>query len=88
MNDKFKETFNKLSIDEKRNALSNELLIIASLLHNVENNFGINRNFNIKNYDPQNDSTKDEDEMLDFFYEDVYNIEKELLLVIDLINKQ
>ena len=53
---------------------------------NMEEKYGIQSILNIKNYDLQNDSNLSENEMLDFIYEDVYNIQKELITVFTAIS--
>ena len=88
MNEQFKTAYKALSINEKRNALSNELLVIGNLIMNVQERYGIMNPCVIKNYDITADSKKNESEMLDFFYEDVYNIEKEFITLISLIEQK
>lgn len=79
-----KKTYDNLDIDDKKNKLNNELLIIAELLRTIENMYGLVPNFKIKNYDLG--STMSEDEFLSFLYEDVFEIQKQLILIIDRIN--
>ena len=45
-------------------------------------------NLKVKNYDQNNDSIMSEDEILTFFYEDIYNIEQELITLLTLYNNQ
>ena len=84
MNEEFKNAFNSLSVNEKRNQISNELLIIGELIKIMEQNIGITSILTIKNYDSISDSTLSESEMLDFIYEDIYNIQRELITILSI----
>lgn len=86
ISDKTLEAFDKLNINDKRNQISNELLIICELIKKFENVKGINPMINVKNYDGNSDNRLSEDEMLTFFYEDIYNIEQELITLLNLFN--
>lgn len=79
MNENFKNTFNKLSTNEKRNQISNELLIISELIKNIENKYNLPSALSVKNYKTKNDEKLTESEMLSFIYEDIYNIEREII---------
>lgn len=79
-----KKAYDNLDIDDKKNKLNNELLIIAELLRTIENMYGLVPNFKIKNYELG--STMSEDEFLSFLYEDVFEIQKQLILITDRIN--
>lgn len=81
---KLKEAYNNLDLDDKRNKLSNELLVMEELLKNVQNRCGLVSNFEIKNYESGSNMT--EDEFLSFIYEDVFEIQKQLILLTDKIN--
>lgn len=84
MSEEFKNAFDKLSINEKRNQISNELLIIEELIKKIENKFNIQSILNVKKYNMNGELT--ENEMLSFIYEDVYNIQRELITVLTAIN--
>lgn len=88
MNEKFKNAFDKLDINEKRNQISNELLIIGEIIKNIENKYNIQSVLNIKNYDINKDNNLQESEMLSFLYEDIYNVERELITVLTAVLKQ
>lgn len=79
-----KKAYNNLDIDNKKNKLSNELLVIEELLKTIENLQGLVPNFKIKNYELG--STMNESEFLSFIYEDVFEIQKQLILITDRIN--
>ena len=86
MNEEFKEAYSKLDIDDKKNTLSNELNIIGELINIIETKLQIpNRNVIIKNYDLAH--PLDEKDTLDFFYEDIYVIEREIINILTKINK-
>ena len=87
MNSKFKESFSKLDVNEKRNQISNEIMIIGELLQHIENSQGINNSkIEVKNYDFSKHNSFNESEMLDFLYEDIYVIERELLTILSIIS--
>lgn len=80
-----KKAYTQLDINDKRNQLSDELLIIFELIKRYENAKGINPIIQIKNYDVAKDKNLNEDEMLTFFYEDVYNIQQELITLLSIV---
>lgn len=86
MDQEFKDAFSKLDLEDKKNYLSNELNIIGELLNIVENKLQIPyRNVLIKNYDLAH--PLDENKTLEFFYEDIYVIEREVINILAKINK-
>ena len=87
MSDEMKNAYSMLDISNKRNQLSNELLIIFELIKKYENTKGIEPITQIKNYDIANDDNLNEDEILTFFYEDIYNIEQELITLLNIVEK-
>lgn len=80
--EEFKKAFSSLSIEEKRNQISNELIIIAELIKLKEEKLKLPSILNVKNYD--NNGNLNESQMLDFLYEDIYNIQKELITVLSI----
>jgi len=86
MSEEFKNAFDKLSINEKRNQISDELLIIGELIKNIESKYNIQSILNVKNYDTNKNSELSETEMLSFIYEDIYVIQKELITILSAIN--
>lgn len=85
-NEELLKAFNQLDTNNKRNKISDELMIIGELINTIEKNKGIPVNLEIKNYDQNNDSNMTEDEILSFFYEDIFNIENELLTMLSINN--
>ncbi len=79
MSEETKLAFDKLDINTKRNQISDELLIIYELIKKFENAKNINPITQVKNYDSIKDSDLTESEILTFFYEDIYNIQQELI---------
>ncbi len=86
MSDEFKKAFDKLSINEKRNQISDELLIIGELIKNIEHKYNVNSILNIKNYDINKNTNMSETEMLSFIYEDIYAVQRELITVLSAIS--
>lgn len=84
MTEEFKNAFSNLSIDEKRNQISNELIVIFELIKLKEESLKLPSVLSIKNY--ASNSNISESEMLDFLYEDIYNIQKELITIFS-VNK-
>lgn len=83
---KLKEAYDNLDLDDKRNKFSNELLVMEGLLKNIQNRCGLVSNFEIKNYESGSNMT--EDEFLSFIYEDIFEIQKQLILLTDKINNR
>lgn len=79
-----KNAYNNLDLDDKKNKLSDELLMMGELLRTIEKKCGIETNFKIKNYELG--STMNEHEFLSFIYEDIFEIQKQLILITDKIN--
>ena len=73
-----------MSLDEKRNQISNELIMISELIKLKEKTLKLPSILSVKDYVSNSNMT--ESEMLDFLYEDIYNIQKELITVFS-INK-
>lgn len=88
MSEEFKSSFDKLSINEKRNQISSELIIIGELIKNIENKYNIQSVLNVKNYDTNKNKELTETEMLTFIYEDIYNIQRELITVISAFTRK
>ena len=79
-----KEAYNNLDLDDKRNKLSDELLVMGELLKNIQNKCGIVPNFKIKNY--ESGLNINEEEFLSFIYDDLFEIQKQLILITNKIN--
>ena len=75
-----KETFKELDINDKKNVVSRELILIGEFVKKMKDHYGLETNFNIKNYDV-NTEMSEEDYLL-FIYEDIFEIEKQLMSVL------
>lgn len=87
MSEEMKNAYRMLDINDKRNQLSDEMLIIFELIKRYENAKGINPVTQVKNYDTVNDKDLNEDEVLTFFYEDIYNIQQELITLLNVVER-
>lgn len=84
---KLQNSFNDLELVDKKNKISDELIFIGELLKKLESYYGIKPNFQIKNYNIN--SKLSEEETLSFLYDDIFEIQKQLLTIITTIqNKQ
>lgn len=77
--EELKSAFSQLSIQEKYNQINNELIIIGELIKMQEKRLNVPTLLSIKNYKTLNENEIQESKMLDFLYEDIYNIQKELM---------
>ena len=78
--------YKELNTNEKRNELSNLLIKIDQLINQelVNKNIDLNSFNSVKNYDIANQSIDKEDDMLLFFYDDIWNLKTKILaLLID-----
>ena len=87
INDSFKLSFSELNLVEKRNQISNELIYIASLIQIKEQQLKLPPVLSVKNYDVNKQAQITENEMLDFLYEDIYCIKRELITILTADNK-
>ena len=83
----FKSSFSRLNTIEKRNQINNELLFIASLIKMKEEQLKLTSILNVKNYDSNKQSKLTENDMLDFLYEDIYSIKRELITLLSVENR-
>ena len=75
-----KETFKELDINDKKNVVSRELILIGEFVKKMKYHYGLETDFDIKNYDV-NTEMSEEDYLL-FIYEDIFEIEKQLISVL------
>ena len=81
------DKYSKLGINEKRNALSEEIMKISYILKDYLNKFNqdiIEEPYNYSKFDDKNITESD---FLDLEYKDIYYIKNELMLLISLIDK-
>lgn len=84
MTDDMKELYKKLNTNEKRNELSSLILKLDKIVDQlIEQNKLDSNNFEkTKNYDSSNQSLYTEDDMLLFFYDDIWKIKSKILLLL------
>ena len=87
MSDELKNSFDILDINTKRNQLNKELLVIYEIIKKFEESKNITPLSSVKNYDIVKDKNLTESEMLTFFYEDIYNIQQELITLLNIIEE-
>ena len=75
-----KETFKELDINDKKNVVSRELILIGEFVKKMKGRYGLETDFDIKNYDVNIEMS--EDDYLLFIYEDIFEIEKQLISVL------
>ena len=75
-----KNAFNDMDINDKKNKISDELLFIGELIKKINSFYGLESDFQIKDYNIN--SKLNEHDMLTFLYEDIFEIERQLLLII------
>ncbi len=80
--------FDKLDINTKRNQISDELIITHELIKKYEEKNGITPITKIKNYDTNKDNNLNEAEMLTYFYEDIYNLQQELITLLSILENK
>ena len=80
MSTNLKETFKELDVNDKKNVISRELILIGEFVKKMKEHYGLDVDFDIKNYDV-NTETNEEDYLL-FIYEDIFEIEKQLISVL------
>ena len=80
-------SFDVLDINTKRNQISDELIIIHELIKKYEEMKNITPITKVKNYDTNNDRDMTEAEMLTFLYEDIYNIQQELITLLNSLER-
>lgn len=83
MNEEMKLMYSKLSTNEKRNEFSSLLVKLDKLIDQLIMENQINLKFkSVKNYDSSVQSTQNEDELLTFFYDDVWRIKSKILAIL------
>lgn len=75
-----KNAFSQMDINDKKDKISDELIFVGELIKKLQGVYGIENNFEIKNYDSKIELN--EEQTLDFLYEDIFEIQKQLLLLV------
>lgn len=87
MSEEMIELYKKLSNNEKRNEFSSLFVKTDKLLDELLTKMNLPKTTHSKNYDKFKDSNKSEEEMLLFFYEDLWNIKDKVLMLLISENK-
>ena len=83
MSEKMIELYKQLNTNDKRNELSSLIEKLDQLVNQVMIQKGINNNYKqAKNYDSINQNMETEDDVLLFFYEDIWNIKSKILALL------
>lgn len=83
MTDEMIRTYKKLNTNEKRNELSNLLIKLDQLINQLISEKNLKNGFiDVKNYDSVIQSLETEDEVLLFFYDDLWKIKNKVLLLL------
>ena len=83
MSEKMIELYKQLETNEKRNELSSLIQKLDQIITQLTVKKGISSDIkNSKNYDSINQTNLNEDDMLLFFYEDIWNIKNKVLSIL------
>lgn len=84
MTDELIELYKKLNTNEKRNELSSLIIKVDQLVNQLITNSGYDYSDfpSVKNYDSSEQAIQTEDDMLLFFYDDVWKIKTKILLLL------
>lgn len=83
MSEKMIELYKQLETNDKRNELSSLIEKLDQLVNQIMIQKGINNNYKqAKNYDSINQNMETEDDMLLFFYGDIWNIKNKILALL------
>lgn len=81
-----KKKFQELDVNDKKDVISNELMFIGELLKKLEVYHDIQQDFKIKNYNLN--SNLSEEDYLTFIYDDIFEVQKQLLTIISNIQSK
>lgn len=87
MSEELIQSYENLDTNNKRDKLSRELLVIGELLSEIEWDMGLDNVVDIYNYDVSNDKNMSEDDFLVSIYQDVFNVERELLTIVRILKE-
>ena len=88
MNQEFIDAFSHLDVNNKRDKLNRELLAIGEYIKVIEKNLGLENEIDLYNYNSKEDDVLSEDEFLISTYQDVFNIERELITLAKMTEKE
>ena len=81
MNRDFIEAFNSLDTNNKRDKLNREILVIGEYLKYLEKQLGLDNEIDIYNFHPIKDKEMNDHDYFTSIYQDVFNIERELITI-------
>ena len=81
-----KKKFQELDVNDKKDVISNELMFIGELLKKLEIYHNVQQDFKIKNYNLN--SNLSEEDYLTFIYDDIFEVQKQLLTIISNIQNK
>jgi len=81
-----KKKFQELDVNDKKDVISNELMFIGELLKKLEIYHDVQQDFKIKNYNLN--SNLSEEDYLTFIYDDIFEVQKQLLTIISNIQSK
>ena len=87
MNEKFIKAFDNLDVNNKRDKLNRELMTIGKYLEIIEKKLDFDNTVDIYNYGVDNDKNMTEGDFLTSTYQDVFNVERELITIIKLLSE-
>ncbi len=87
MESEFINKYYNLSLNDKRVFLNNELIRIRLLIEEIEKILSIPNKTDIINYNQELDSDINEEEYLTITYKEIFDLEKEILTIMTVINK-
>ena len=85
ISESFVNSFYDLDLESKRKNFSRELNEVGKLLEQIEYKLGLDNVIDIGKYESHK---LNEEEMLTFFYQDIFNIERELKLIDGIVNEE
>lgn len=86
MNESFVNSYYDLDLEDKRKKFSRELNNVGKLLEQIEYKLGLDNVVDIGKYEVENKQLNEE-EMLVYFYQDIFNIQRELRLIDTIVNE-
>ena len=81
MNEEFIDAYHQLDLPAKKDKLSRELLVVGEYLKDIEKKFGFANEVDVYNFHPIKDKDMNDDDYFTSIYQDVFNIERELITI-------
>lgn len=88
MEEKMMDLYRKLSLENQRNEFSSLLMKMDSLLNVLIEKKNLQDINKVKNYDVNSDSNLSEQEVLAFFYEDIWILKNKILMLLTIANHE